>query len=854
MSICDHSALRDCRRLPTLLFCLALLASPPLAGGLADLGVAQEALDDGLFALAQRRAEAVLFSRHATDGARREAFDLLLRALDAAGSIEHMASILGDVPEGVAVAPREADALLGFWRARLAYRQADFETAAALASGAVASAGDTDLRLRAGQLEAAARQALGQKREALAVYERLGEAVSPDHPDWPATMLEWARLLYRNDEPDACLDRLDALPKTGFDDPVASGGWLLRVAAMERMGRVPEAKAALRRLIEAVEAPEGVRGEAALHLARLLRDHDGNGAALEIVRQAVEFLRDSALATTAELKYAVILAETPEHREAGLERLRVLAGATPRDAQAGLAQLALAEALLAAEAFEAAVDAFQQVIESPADAEHEKRAFWGRGWALLELGRYIEAAAAFRKVHERAEDDVWRLQALTKAADALFAGGRMQAAAETYGSLFEQAADPSDAAHAGLQAAESLLRMEERRAAEDRLQQVYARYADLPEGIEAGLRLGRLLAERGAAEEAIDVLTAIAEAHADSVWQARAWLARGRVYYRTFRFDKALRDFQRIRDADHDEAAAEAAFLSAMSLYWMGRDGEALAALETFLERFPASPLRRDAVFWQGRYAYNRQQFDRARERFEHFATVWPEHEWADDALLWAARAAYAADAFGDTLSLTSRLVDRFPVSPLLPDVRFLQGEALAMQARFEDAVLAFNEITTRFPDSNWVIAAWGRKGDCLFTLGKDDPDRYLESVAAYRYVTQRVDAPMEAVLQAAFKVGRSLEKLDRVDEALEWYYTDVMLRYQAAVDAGIWHNDASSAWFARAAFQSADLLEARDQWEAAIRVLRRIARAGVNGSDEARERIRRLSREQRWGLPGTAG
>ena len=74
-----------------------------------------------------------------------------------------------------------------------------------------------------------------------------------------------------------------------------------------------------------------------------------------------------------------------------------------------------------------------------------------------------------------------------------------------------------------------------------------------------------------------------------------------------------------------------------------------------------------------------------------------------------------------------SRVQREYPHTPRLAESRFVQGDALCELARFDEAVLVFDEIINHQADSDWVTPAWGRKGDCLFALGNERPARYEE-------------------------------------------------------------------------------------------------------------------------------
>lgn len=175
------------------------------------------------------------------------------------------------------------------------------------------------------------------------------------------------------------------------------------------------------------------------------------------------------------------------------------------------------------------------------------------------------------------------------------------------------------------------------------------------------------------------------------------------------------------------------------------------------------------------------------------------------------------------------------------------QGNTLAELARYPEAILVFEEIISRYPDSDVFITALGRKADCQFMMGADDPGRYEQSIETYRIVADSRFADISEVLQVEYKIGRCLEKLGRTDESLEQYYSKVVVRYLDEMKRGIMHTERSKVWFTRAAFSAADILESRGDWRRLVNVLGRVDQAGVPAADEARDRIARVRAERWW-------
>jgi TolA-binding protein len=244
---------------------------------------------------------------------------------------------------------------------------------------------------------------------------------------------------------------------------------------------------------------------------------------------------------------------------------------------------------------------------------------------------------------------------------------------------------------------------------------------------------------------------------------------------------------------------------------------------------------------WLAKFEFNHERFTDARAHCLEYTARWPKAPFVDAALLWAGRASFRLADYTQVVELMTRLYKEFPQSPRLAEGRFLQADSLVELARFDEAILLFDEIINRFPESDWVTAAWGRKGDCLFSMAADKTGRFSEAITAYQEMLARRDITPEMVLQAEFKIGRCQEKLKRIDAALEQYYTRVILKYAEYRTQTGWHNEAAATWFTRAAFQMADLLVQKNDIDAATRVLMRVIQAGVPGQIEARQRLERL-------------
>jgi len=310
----------------------------------------------------------------------------------------------------------------------------------------------------------------------------------------------------------------------------------------------------------------------------------------------------------------------------------------------------------------------------------------------------------------------------------------------------------------------------------------------------------------------------------------------------------ALADFERlVKESPGSEDAEYAFFMRAMCLYRLGRDAQALEICKEFISRYKDSLLAPVVRFWIGRFAYNSGDFESAEVEFLAFIEEYPLHELADAAVFRAGVTALKRKEYLHAIEMFGVLVKDFPKSPYLAEARFSQADAMSHLGKFSGAILVFDEVINNFPKSGLVAMAWGRKGDCQFTLGAGDAERYKEAIRSYRVVTQSPQVRWDMVLQAEYKIALSLEKLDRIEDALDHYYSKVMVPFLLEREKGSVVSESAKVWFTRGALAAADIVTNKNDWRQLVRILNRIVEADVAVSADAKKRIKGIESGKWW-------
>lgn len=588
--------------------------------------------------------------------------------------------------------------------------------------------------------------------------------------------------------------------------------------------------------------PAAVRSGGFRVAARALALETNATAALAAVERAVDYAEDPQDRLEAQVLQARLLGESGRLEE-GAELLRSVAGRIPDESRAAELQLQLANWLEQAGQGESAEAEYRAWLEAFDGEALSGAALQGLSRVLAAEGRLEEAADVLGRAVAVEPEGVSRRALRLEEARLLAECGRHARAVEEYAAVVSEApAGSVEAGQARLLGAESKLALGLEKEAEIEWLDLSRSRPETAASRAAMARLGKMYEERGALETAMEQYGRLIETCQDPERCAAALMARGLIRYRLGAFQTALDDFGRIRgEFAATLQAPRALFMSGWCLYLLGKDEEALAACEGFLTEFPNSEFAPDVRFWLGENAFNEGNYATAETRFAAMAREYPKSARAADALYWAGRAAAARFDYLAANEHFNALMAGYPDSPRMAETLLAQGDVLSELGQFALAIVAFDEVIGSFPQSPEAMMARGRKGDCQFTLGAEDPGRYEEALMSYRTLADFAGAPFDLSLQARYKIGRCMEKIGTAGTALERYLETMYLYLQEARPA-----PEATVWFTRAAFSAAALQERAADWTAALNTYRRVVEAGVPASAEAKARMGRI-RNEHW-------
>ena len=290
-------------------------------------------------------------------------------------------------------------------------------------------------------------------------------------------------------------------------------------------------------------------------------------------------------------------------------------------------------------------------------------------------------------------------------------------------------------------------------------------------------------------------------------------------------------------------------FFSTLCLFGEGLDDAAGRKADALVRSCPDKDVRAEAMLWLAKFRFNRREWKEAVSLFSGCSGELNDGAKAADALLWATRAAFAGNDFQAAIMLSSQLAAKHPqAAQAVAQALLVQGEALIELARFDEAVLVLERVAAaeaaRPADR---LRAQTLRADALYAMGADNPARYTAALDAYRAILFGDVLSPSARLVVSFKIARALEKLKRTKEALDQYYSQVVLAYRDGRREKTRYDDDARAAFSRAAFRLADEYEGAGDDNAALRVLELVADSDIDAAEEARRRIAKITSKGRF-------
>ena len=187
---------------------------------------------------------------------------------------------------------------------------------------------------------------------------------------------------------------------------------------------------------------------------------------------------------------------------------------------------------------------------------------------------------------------------------------------------------------------------------------------------------------------------------------------------------------------------------------------DAIAQFEEFLQRYPEDPkYSPDVMFRLAELYYERsaddhaiamRDFEDALKSLDPAKNAEPPPEPQVD--------------FAKSIAIYRRLLTAFPSYRLNDGATYLLGYCLEKQNKFEEGLLAYQNLIKKYPKSKFTTEAWVRIGEYYFDAS-NDPNALSRAADAYEAAI--VDRSHPLYDKALYKLGWTYYRMDHFDDAV---------------------------------------------------------------------------------------
>lgn len=267
------------------------------------------------------------------------------------------------------------------------------------------------------------------------------------------------------------------------------------------------------------------------------------------------------------------------------------------------------------------------------------------------------------------------------------------------------------------------------------------------------------------------------------------------------------------------------------------------AAGQAYLTKWEKSA-RRDEVRMKVAQAYYRlEDYPNAEAQFEQISEDSPNSPYAEVGLFFAGKSAMhlPSDGVERALTLWAEVIARG--GPLARQAQRQQALAKRRQGEEEQALAVIESLlgASEMPEEE-RFSLLLEKGELLELMGRQNPKQMEEAIKVFNELTRNEKGTRAMRSRAGVALASCYRQTGRNSEALEVCF-DVVERCLASAPQEPL-NPVEYQWYYRAGFAALDLIEARQEWQAAANFAERLAQAGGARAGEAKQRASQLRLE----------
>jgi TolA-binding protein len=294
------------------------------------------------------------------------------------------------------------------------------------------------------------------------------------------------------------------------------------------------------------------------------------------------------------------------------------------------------------------------------------------------------------------------------------------------------------------------------------------------------------------------------------------------------------------------EIAGWGELLRASANFALGRDAAALEVLKKLRVDFPRSDAAVYSYFDEAEYYAKQDKTAEAQHLLTKLADDFPDNAYAPLALF---KAALQAERRGQDTNLAEAngyiedLVIKYPHSPLVFPARLKQGDLLRKLNQFPQAQRAYEELVNKYPHRQDVVLAQLALAETHNAQSTNEPSHAESALVLFEHVRDRVDAPVDARVEAGFNIGLLHFRRGELALAEEMWWRNVVHEFLLQPRQAAQLGSKGRYWVTRTLLELGMLYEQQEKLEQAKRSWLLILDSKLGyGESVARSRLARFN------------
>ncbi len=204
----------------------------------------------------------------------------------------------------------------------------------------------------------------------------------------------------------------------------------------------------------------------------------------------------------------------------------------------------------------------------------------------------------------------------------------------------------------------------------------------------------------------------------------------------------------------------------ALALVAQGEGKSAVAQLEALIKENPDAPWLEEARFNIAEAYFQATYYRKAAKAFESYLKEYPSGRRADDALKRMLNIGVTLSEKQGSLTAATdvlqKIIERGAGTGLADDASSAIGDAYYRAGHYDEAVMAYQDLQSQFPASEWVPAVPYKIGRCYLDSGESvdiNPEAYAKARSSFEeYIRKYPNGVHVAEAKERIKTAQALQ------------------------------------------------------------------------------------------------